>query len=73
MRRMVPVVALLLLAPGSAWAAGEGESPAALIWHAVNLAILIAVIVYFARRPLLDFFAKRRRGATTAPAPKTES
>ncbi len=32
----------------------------ALLWHAVNLALLIGIIVYFARRPIRDFMDSRR-------------
>lgn len=32
----------------------------AFLWPALNLVILIAVLVYFARKPLQAFFAKRR-------------
>jgi F-type H+-transporting ATPase subunit b len=31
-----------------------------MLWQALNLAILLAVLVYFARKPLQNFFAERR-------------
>jgi len=45
--------------PGTATAASEaGGAP--LLWHAVNLALLVGVIVYFARRPIREFLDERR-------------
>ena len=48
-----------------AWAAGDDGDHAAgnpmleLLWQAVNLAILFAVLFYFARKPLQSIFAAR--------------
>jgi len=52
----------LALAAGPALAAGgEGHGGLGdLLWPALNLAILVAALVYFARRPVHDFFAARR-------------
>lgn len=56
----------LLVAAVPAWAAGDDGDHAAgnpmkeLLWQAVNLAILFAVLFYFARKPLQSFFAGRR-------------
>jgi F-type H+-transporting ATPase subunit b len=53
--------AFLVVLPLTARASGgEGESPMTLFWQAVNLAILIAVLVHFARKPVQDFFRGRR-------------
>lgn len=56
--------ALVLLAaltgwPGLAFAASEGGG-ASLLWHAVNLALLVGVIAYFARKPIREFMYERR-------------
>ncbi len=45
------------LAPGAAWAAAGGMSQ---VWEAVNLILLIGVLVYFARKPVLSFLHDRR-------------
>lgn len=54
--------AAIALAAGPAVAAGaeHGPSHAELIWQAVNLALLVGIIVYAARRPVKSFFAERR-------------
>jgi len=54
--------ALVLLASSTARASGggEGESAMALVWQAVNLLILFAVLVHFARKPVQEFFRGRR-------------
>ena len=46
----------VLAAP--AQAAGGGASD--MIWQAVNLLILLGVVLYFARKPIQNFFADRR-------------
>jgi F-type H+-transporting ATPase subunit b len=55
----------ILLLPGRALAAaggGEGgEGLLELVWHLVNLALLLGVLVYFGREPIRSFFAERRR------------
>lgn len=56
-----------LLAPGAgpalaAEAGDQGTDQSELVWQAVNLAILLGIIVYFARRPVRDYFAERREG-----------
>jgi len=58
------VLAVALLVPAPAFA--EGGAPAqshetTLVWHALNLAALLAVLVYFLRTPIRGFFATRRR------------
>jgi F-type H+-transporting ATPase subunit b len=53
--------AAVALLPVAAWASGEeGQSPGTLLWQAVNLVILAAVLVHFARKPVQDFFRGRR-------------
>jgi F-type H+-transporting ATPase subunit b len=46
-----------------AYAAG-GEAPTTMdmLWQAFNLALLLGVIFYFARRPVQNFFSDRRDG-----------
>jgi F-type H+-transporting ATPase subunit b len=59
--------ALVLIVPLAALAAGDAHGEPAgvpwsgLFWHAINLAILLGVIVWFARRPVSD--ALRNRSA----------
>ncbi len=53
-------VALLLLAAPARAADPSADGLQAFLWPAVNLALLLAVLVYFARKPLRAFFANRR-------------
>ena len=56
----MPLLALATLMPASALAA-SGESAATdLMWRIVNLALLLGVLVVFARKPLQAFFRDRR-------------
>lgn len=66
-----PVLSLLLSSflGGAAWAAGGGgehaDPGAALkdtIYQGINLLLLLAVLVYFGRRPIREYFAARRDG-----------
>jgi F-type H+-transporting ATPase subunit b len=53
--------ALLALATLPAQASSEeGSGVMEFVWQSVNLAILVGVLVYFARKPLLAFLADRR-------------
>jgi F-type H+-transporting ATPase subunit b len=52
--------ALLLAFPAHASEEGHGGGIGDLLWSALNLALLIGVIVYLARKPLTTFFAERR-------------
>jgi len=36
-----------------------------LVWQGVNLVLLIAVLVYFARKPVMQFFGERRERITS--------
>jgi F-type H+-transporting ATPase subunit b len=55
------LVLCLLLAPVVPAGASEGGGGLGdLFWPALNLVILIAALVYFGRRPILDFFANRQ-------------
>jgi F-type H+-transporting ATPase subunit b len=60
--RRAAVALWLGLAPaGPALAAGGegGGGLGDLLWPSLNLALLVAALVYFARRPVQDFFAAR--------------
>jgi F-type H+-transporting ATPase subunit b len=60
-------VLLVATAPAAVFAAegdGEGRELLTLFWQAVNLAILIGVLVHFAREPIRKFFADRRDTVT---------
>jgi F-type H+-transporting ATPase subunit b len=61
--RWIALAAALLVPAVAAASGGEGEghgggSP---YWHAFNLIVLIAVLVYVGRKPIQEFFAGRRR------------
>jgi len=64
MRARHLAVTALLLAPVVARAAEEGAHGGGhesnLFWHALNLALILGVIVYFARNPIRAFMAERR-------------
>lgn len=60
MSRALRLAALLLLVPAPAFAETGGE--AGFVWEIVNLALLLVVLVYFARKPVLTYLADRRRG-----------
>ena len=58
---LAPLLAFIVLTPASALAAGGGESPVwDLIWRVVNLVLLLGVLFFLARKPLLAFFQDRR-------------
>jgi F-type H+-transporting ATPase subunit b len=53
-----------LCAAGTAWASSEGESVSAteMLWHALNLALILGIILYFARKPVAEYLEQRRQG-----------
>ena len=62
MRRVaswLSAIALVALASTPALAAGGDEGPGVVL-PAINLLILLAVLVYFARKPIQAYFAERR-------------
>ena len=59
MKRAATALALAL-APVAPAAASEGGGLGDLAWPALNLAILLAALVYFGRRPIQAFFAARQ-------------
>ncbi|MCP3983138.1 MAG: ATP synthase F0 subunit B [bacterium] len=46
------------LVPSAAFAAGEGGM--GMVWEVVNLTLLVGVLVYFARKPVLTYLSERR-------------
>jgi F-type H+-transporting ATPase subunit b len=54
--------ALLVFGVAPAAAAEGGGGAGDLVFPAINLLLLIAVLVYFARKPIQRFFADRREG-----------
>ena len=59
MKFVIAAFLLVLLAPSAALAAGDGAA-ADLFWRVVNVVLLLAVLVVFARKPLQGFFRDRR-------------
>jgi F-type H+-transporting ATPase subunit b len=58
--RSAAALLLILLALPAHASDDSASSMQAFVWPAVNLVILMAVLVYFARKPLRDYFDKRR-------------
>ena len=52
-------LALLLAGASPAFAAEEGHG-GSLFWQVLNVALLIAVLIWFARKPVLSYLAERR-------------
>ncbi len=59
LRLVLALVALLFALPVQA-SEGNGGGLSEHLWPVVNLVILVAVLVYFARKPIRDYFAIRR-------------
>ena len=53
-------VALLLAVAGPAAAESGGEHGGSLFWQVANVVLLLAVLIYFARKPVLGYLAGRR-------------
>ena len=60
MRRLAPIAWWLLLAGPARAAGGEDGGGSTLFYTAINLAALLVVVVWFARKPLREFFEDRR-------------
>jgi len=60
--RTLPALLLVLLpiAARASEEAGHGPSGATIFWHAFNLLVLIAILVYFGRGPITGFLSARR-------------
>ncbi|MEZ4332176.1 MAG: ATP synthase F0 subunit B [Myxococcota bacterium] len=66
----VASLAIVVLAASIAQAAGgEHKSQAELLretgWQTFNLVVILALLVYFGRKPIADYFASRRQGIQT--------
>jgi F-type H+-transporting ATPase subunit b len=59
-RALASVLALAVLTPAPALAASGESGLTDLIWRVVNLALLLAVLFVFARKPMQAFFQDRR-------------
>jgi F-type H+-transporting ATPase subunit b len=59
-RALAPLLAVAVLTPAPALAAGGESGVADLIWRVVNLALLLAVLFFLARKPVQAFFRDRR-------------
>jgi F-type H+-transporting ATPase subunit b len=59
-RAFAALLALALLAPAPALAASGESGVADLIWRVVNLTLLLAVLIFLARKPIRAFFQDRR-------------
>jgi F-type H+-transporting ATPase subunit b len=59
--RAAALAALLVARPAlAATEGGHGGGLSTLLWQALNLAILVGVLIYFARKPVAEFLARRR-------------
>jgi F-type H+-transporting ATPase subunit b len=56
--RWLVVAAVLLAAP--AYAESEGGHGGSMFWQVANVLLLLAVLIYFARKPVLTYLAGRR-------------
>jgi F-type H+-transporting ATPase subunit b len=64
--RSVAAALFVSLAPALALASEDGGGASGnLFWHFANLALILAVIVYFARKPIQNFMADRRQTIET--------
>jgi F-type H+-transporting ATPase subunit b len=64
--RSVAAALFVSLAPALAFASEEGGAASSnLFWHLANLALVLAVIIYFARTPIRTFMAERRQNIET--------
>ncbi len=65
MKALVPILLLLLLFAGTAFASAEGAegggswSSWMLLWRVINTAALIGLLVYFLKKPMVNFFSER--------------
>jgi F-type H+-transporting ATPase subunit b len=60
-RELVLAIGLALLAQ-PAFAESEGGHGGGMFWQVANLVLLLAVLIYFARKPALAYLAGRRDG-----------
>lgn len=57
--------ALLVFLAGPAHAAGDAHGGGGLLWPTLNFALLVGVLIYFARKPVLAYLADRRNTIST--------
>ena len=62
MKRVLSLGAAALLVPMAAQAASDGMTQ---VWEVANLLLLVAVLVYFARKPVLAYLGERREEIQT--------
>lgn len=53
-------LALLLVVAGPAFAESEGGHGGSPFWQVANVLLLLVVLIYFARKPVLNYLANRR-------------
>ena len=58
---LVPVYLLLVAGAAQASGGGEEEGHSDFLWYTVNFILLVAVLVFFARKPVQGFFSDRRK------------
>jgi len=58
--RQALALAALLVVAAPAWAATEEGHAGGLFWQVLNVVLLLAVLVWFARKPVLSYLAERR-------------
>jgi F-type H+-transporting ATPase subunit b len=59
---MLLILPVILVVSGTAYGAGAEESPwsfSKLFWRVINTVALIAILVYFMKKPLASFFTER--------------
>jgi F-type H+-transporting ATPase subunit b len=61
MTRLALLPALLVLVVASRAAASEGGGVMAFVWEAGNLLLLLGVLVYLGRKPVLNYLSERRQ------------
>ncbi len=69
-RALIAWVVAGVFAAGLAHAAGgaaksQAEIVRETLWQAFNLVVIVALLVYFGRKPISDYFASRRHGIQT--------
>lgn len=69
-KKFLAALFLCSFAAAAAQASGGAERPQSEIiretlWQAFNLVVIVVLLVYFARKPVSDYFAARRQGIQT--------
>jgi F-type H+-transporting ATPase subunit b len=64
-KAVFPILLLLMLCAGTAFAAAEGHEGGEtwnswmLLWRVINTAALVALLIYFLKKPMANFFSER--------------